>query len=72
MTELQEPTREQRRKPAKDDRFLHTRNILNIIFMVGAICGVLLYFYSGHTLGTIVILAAMVFKIVECSLRFLH
>jgi len=72
MEKLQEPTREPRRKPEKSDRFLRTRNILNIIFMAGAICGVLLYFYFGHTSGTIVILAAMVFKIVECSLRFLY
>lgn len=48
------------------------RNILNMIFMIGAIVGVVLYLALSHTVGTIVILVAMSFKIVECSLRFLH
>ena len=61
-----------RRDENHTDRFLKIRNILNIIFMLGAVIGVLLYFTVGHTPGTIIILAAMVFKIVECCLRFLH
>lgn len=54
------------------DRFFKVRNILNIIFMLGAIGGVLLYFFVGNTVGTIVMLIAVVFKIVECALRFIH
>ena len=57
---------------APRDPFIRLRNWLNLVFMLGAAVGVALYFFSDHTVGTIVILAAMVFKIVECALRFLH
>ena len=50
----------------------HLRNILNIIFMIGAIIGIVLYFLVGTTIGTIVILTAMAFKIVECSFRLIQ
>ena len=53
-----------RREPA--DRFLHIRQWLNIIFMLGAVVGVAVYFLADT------ILAAMVFKIVECLLRFIR
>lgn len=52
--------------------FLRLRNWLNLVFMIGAVVGVLLYFFADQTVGTIVILVAMVFKIVETALRFLH
>ncbi|MFQ7112794.1 hypothetical protein [Hallella bergensis] len=52
--------------------FLRLRNWLNLVFMIGAVAGVLLYFFADKTAGTIVILVAMVFKIVETALRFLH
>lgn len=56
----------------KKGQFAETRQWLNIIFMAGAIVGVLLYlFHTPQTLGIIVILGAMVFKIVECALRFI-
>lgn len=60
------------RKPEPDDasRFLKIRNILNIIFMIGAIIGMIVYFISDHTTGIIIILSSMVFKIAECCLRF--
>lgn len=57
-------------KPA--DQFLKLRNWLNIIFMVSAIIGVLLYFFHDQTTGTIVVLGAMIFKIVESALRFIR
>lgn len=55
-----------------EDKYLRVRNILNIIFMLGAIAGVAIYFLANTTVGTIIILAAMVFKIVECCLRFIR
>lgn len=55
-----------------DDRFFKIRNILNIIFILGAVIGVLLYVYSFQTVGTIIILISMVFKIIECILRFIR
>ena len=48
------------------------RNVLNIIFMLGAIIGVAIYLLGDTTVGIIVILAAMSFKIVECSLRLIR
>lgn len=52
--------------------FDNLRNWLNIIFMTGAIVGMIIYFFSDNTIGTFIILAAMVFKIVETALRFIH
>lgn len=55
------------------DHFLPIRQKLNIIFMLGAIVGVAVYFLSeSTTTGIIIILAAMVFKIIECILRFIR
>jgi len=64
------------RKPYREqqtaDHFRSTRQWLNIIFMVGAVVGVLLYlFRTPQTIGVIVILASMVFKLIECALRFI-
>ena len=53
------------------DNYLQLRQILNIVFMIGAVAGVLIYFYYGKSLGTIIILVAMFFKMVECVLRLL-
>lgn len=60
-----------RHEPA--DQFLHIRQWLNIIFMLGAVVGVAVYFLADTTtVGTVIILAAMVFKIIECLLRFIR
>ncbi len=47
------------------------RNILNTIFIIGAIVGVLLYYFYSQTTGTYVILGSMIFKMAECCFRFL-
>lgn len=52
-----------------DDQYFRLRNLLNIIFMLGAIAGVAVYMTADRTAGTIVILVAMLFKIVECVFR---
>ena len=60
-----------RHEPA--DRFLHIRQWLNIIFMLGAVVVGTVYFLADTTtVGTVIILAAMVFKIIECLLRFIR
>lgn len=65
-------TRHRQGAEPKKDQFRTARQWLNIIFMVGAIVGVLLYLlHTPQTLGIIVILSAMVFKIIECALRFI-
>lgn len=54
------------------DRFFRIRNILNTVFMVGAIIGIIIYLTTSHDVGIIIILVSMAFKAVECVLRFLH
>lgn len=47
------------------------RQILNIIFMVGAVVGAALYWFQPEpTMGILVIMTAMFFKMAECVLRF--
>lgn len=48
------------------------RNILNLIFMIGAVVGVILYLQKNeqtHMMGLYIILISMCFKIAESSLR---
>lgn len=67
-----EPSRHHRHKELNKghDQFLMVRQILNLIFMIGAVIGVIIYLTGSSTTGIIVILAAMVFKIAECGFRF--
>ena len=55
-----------------NDRYLKARNWLNVIFIVLAVAGMAVYYFSDHTVGTIVLIVGMVFKFVECILRFLR
>lgn len=48
------------------------RNVLNIIFILGAIAGMIVYFKSNHDLGIIIILCAMAFKFIESAIRLIH
>ena len=62
-----------RRRREEKDRFLPVRQWLNGIFMLGAVIGVAVYLHADTTtVGIIIILAAMVFKIIECVLRFIR
>lgn len=72
QTEPIKPVRHHRRKKLNDgrDQFLMVRQILNLIFMIGAIIGVIIFLTGNQVTGTIVILASMVFKIAECGFRF--
>ena len=50
------------------------RNILNLIFMIGAVAGVIFYLSKNeerHQLGLYIILISMCFKIAESSLRMI-
>lgn len=53
-------------------RFLKLRNWLNIVFMLLAIVGVIVFLMDYHTAGYVVMIVAVVFKIVETILRFFH
>jgi hypothetical protein len=70
------PSPLQRRRRGDEDEprphLLRLRNWLNIIFMLGAIAGVAVYFFADQTTGIIIVLAAMIFKMAEAALRFIH
>ena len=50
----------------------HIRNILNLIFMIMAILGVIIYLTDDQAKGIIVILIAMCFKMAEASMRMFN
>lgn len=68
---IEKPTHGRTEDSGPLGRYAVLRQILNIIFMVGAVAGVIVYLNGNRTMGTIVILAAMVFKFAECVLRLL-
>ncbi len=63
-------SRRSHRKPGSD-QLLGFRNVLNIIFMLLAIVGVVVYVWFDSTIGTYVVLASMGVKMVECCIRML-
>ncbi|MBP7358441.1 MAG: hypothetical protein KA955_03785 [Prevotella sp.] len=67
---LERPIHHSKEKNPK--RYLALRNILNIIFMIGALVGLLIYLFSDEFSGTIVIMAAMAIKIIESVLRITY
>ena len=70
--ELQHHRRGEDDEQKRDSVFV-IRNILNIIFMAGALAGVAVYLLSqDKTTGIYIVLVAMVFKMAECCLRFFH
>lgn len=72
-TNLNQPRRKHRRPASSDSDPLFTfRNILNIIFMLSAIAGVVVYLCVDNTVGTYIVLGAMAIKMVECCLRMLR
>ena len=65
---LRMPERHHRRQKERGKFFL-LRNILNIIFIIGAIVGMLVYFFQNEGAGTVIVLGAMAFKMCECVIR---
>lgn len=50
-------------------KFFALRNLLNIIFIIGAIVGMIIYFFHDAERGMIIVLGAMAFKMCECVIR---
>lgn len=67
---LRKPERHHRKPESDRDGFFMLRQIFNIVFMVGAIAGVIVYLKVNDTMGAILIIIAMAFKMAECVLRF--
>lgn len=73
IEKLIEETARQERSKKKGISIEKVRNILNAIFMICAVAGVILYFAwpDNRITGMAVIGGAMCFKIIEFFLRFL-
>lgn len=57
-------------QPFRDSSRTRTLRLwLNIIFMVGAVVGLVVYFYSDHEVAKWILLVSLVFKFVELFLR---
>ena len=67
-----QPPRRNHRQPREHTRIYYIRQWLNIIFMLGAVVGVIFYFLSDSNTGVIILLTAIVFKFVECVLRVIN
>lgn len=67
-----QPPRRNHRQPREHTRIDYIRHWLNIIFMLGAVVGVIFYFLSDSNTGVIILLTAIVFKFVECVLRVIN
>ncbi len=65
---LRRPERHRRNGTGRG-KFFVLRNILNIIFIIGAIVGMLLYFFKNEEAGIVIVLGAMSFKMCECVIR---
>ena len=63
---LRRPQRQRRRRGS--DQMLVFRNI---IFMILAVVGVVIYVWGNEQIGIYVVLTSMAFKITECCLRML-
>lgn len=70
-TDAQHPRREHR-EPRQHTRVDYIRQWLNIIFMLGAVVGVIVYLVSDHNTGIIIVLGSIVFKFIECVLRVVN
>lgn len=56
--------------PNDKGKFFVLRQIFNIIFMIGAVIGCVVYLKVNDMMGAILIVIAMAFKMAECVLRF--
>ncbi len=57
-------------EPFRDSsRTRKLRMWLNIIFMTGAVTGLIVYFYADHQVAKYILIASLVFKFIELFLR---
>jgi len=68
---VRKPRHHVRSESSSDNKMLPLRNVLNLIFMLGAIIGVVVYYVGNTRIGIIIVLAAMAVKMVECAIRMI-
>jgi hypothetical protein len=66
---VRKPRHHMRSNEPSGNKMLPLRNILNLIFMLGAIAGVVIYYVGNTRIGIIIVLVAMAVKMVECVIR---
>lgn len=64
--------RHRNEQPQEQDPLMKLRNVLNIIFIAGALVGVAVYIFGNQTVGIYIVLGSMVFKLVESGIRIFH
>lgn len=69
---VEEPSvRIHHRKSEKErGKFFLLRQILNVIFMLVAVAGCVVYVKVDNRMGAVIIIIGMAFKMAECALRF--
>ena len=59
-------------EPFRDSSKTRTLRLwLNIIFMIGAIAGLIIYFYASQQVAIYILIVASVFKFIKLALRIL-
>ncbi len=72
MTDLQSGHPGHRRREKSRNGILVLRNVLNIIFMLVAIAGVITYMTVDKEIGMYIVLVSIPFKITESAIRMLR
>ncbi len=69
---------QRRRRPlekmsyAEKGRFFRVRNVLNIVFILLTIVGMVVFFYSSRYTGGVILIVCVAIKLVECVLRIIR
>lgn len=66
------PRKRRHKKQISTTTIFKIRTILNIIFIIGSIVGMVIYFFHSEIIGGIIILSSMIFKFVESLFRLLY
>ena len=61
-----------RRPDKSEDKYFKIRNVLNIIFMLGAIAGMAIFYFQDRTIGTKVKHTAMPINIAESTITYIR
>lgn len=65
--------RQKRLTFSEHDNLFKVRNYLNIVFMLLAVIGLILYYsMNDHTIAIVILLVGVVLKIVEVCIRLFH
>ncbi|UKK47046.1 hypothetical protein L6475_07275 [Prevotella sp. E9-3] len=55
----------------QSDRFYKLRQILNLVFLIMSVVGIVMWFYGSRDMGIYVLIIGTIFKFAELSLRII-